>query len=330
MSFVKFGFDVSKYQVAINFQTMKSYGAQFVILRAGYALAQDERIAQYLPAVAGVLPFNLYHYYDPLYAPTEQAKKIISILAPWRGQFSRLWLDFEFNWPGAYTAPAHWLTYRNAIEAAGYPTGIYTRKTWWDARVGSLAAEFAQRPLWVAQYSSVLTMIPAGWTRPMLWQDGTPTIGAQVGVGSAEVDHDLWNDEFDFAAEWLNLAPPIGDPMVETHQGLVQLDLNVRSGPGTTYPQKLPPLGLLHKGDVVYGVLDSATQWFHFDRIVRVTGVPETWDAWASAASTTYMHVSAYTPAPPPAATTSLLEVTWDAANKVSGVKVDGVPWVKP
>jgi GH25 family lysozyme M1 (1,4-beta-N-acetylmuramidase) len=180
-----FGFDISYYQGAVNFQQMKAYGASFLILRCGYADVKDTRFDEYMAQSNGVLPRKVYHYYDPLISPQRQADKVILTLAPYKTQITRVWLDFEFPWEGGYSAPSYWATYRNIIEAAGYKTGIYTRALWWNGRVSDTqAADFAKRPAWVAQYNTSLTLIPKGWTSAMIWQKGTPAIGIEAGVSS--------------------------------------------------------------------------------------------------------------------------------------------------
>lgn len=217
------GCDVSYYQAAIDFRKMKNYGMNFVILRCGYAAVKDTRFDEYMGQVAGVLPIGVYHYYDPIVNPFDQAKKVIAILAPYQERVNRVWLDFEFYWAGAYSTPEHWLNYRNVIEMAGYKTGIYTRATWWDSRVGTYAAELGKRPLWAAQYNTVLNMIPKGWTKAMLWQKGTPVEGLAAGVSSKEIDLDIWNDEFDFMAEWGGVTSTTSDTITTPHDGMKQI-----------------------------------------------------------------------------------------------------------
>jgi len=103
-----------------------------------------------------------------------------------------------------------------------------------------------------------------------------------------------------------------------THIGTVLVDLNVRSGPGTSYPQSLPPLGILRKNDVVDGQWDEAgTQWFHFEKITRADGTVEMFTAWASAvngmsANPPYIRVEAVT-TPPPSGPAQI-EIIYDPA----------------
>jgi hypothetical protein len=206
------GFDISYYQGAVNFAKMLAYGARFLVLRVVYAAKKDVRFEEYITAAFGLLPLSVYSFYDPAVAPQTQANAVIDALQPHKGKFRRVWLDFEFWWSGAYSDPKWWKVYRDTIEAAGYATGIYTRATWWDSRVGIYAAEFATRPLWAAQYSSALTLIPKGWKAAMIWQDRVLTNGPQVGVSSPELDHNLWNADFDFSAEWNTAGPAIVIP----------------------------------------------------------------------------------------------------------------------
>lgn len=263
---LNFGFDISKYQGIVDFLKMLAYGARFLILRCGYNITRDERFEENIAGAYGVLPLSVYHFYDPVFSPVEQANKVIAILAPHKNKIRRVWLDFEFWWSGSYSDPKHWKTYRDTIKTAGHKVGIYTRATWWDSRVGTYAAEFAKDPVWAAQYNTTLTLIPKGWTRSMVWQDKTPAIGKLAGVSSLEIDHDLWNDEFDFDAEWgpALFPPEPGDPMAEL-EGTVVWDAgaNERTGPSASYPNVKNSTGAIvvyPKGTPIKGIAIVADQ----------------------------------------------------------------------
>lgn len=208
-----FGFDVSYYQGVVDFQKMKAYGAKFVIIRVGQGNFIDIQFTAYKNNARGILPRAFYWFYDPRYNPLDQAKLCINAIAG--EDFSRLWIDMEFWWAGAYSAPADWLLFRNAIKFAGYKTGIYTSKTWWDEKVtAAQAAALASDPVWVAQYNYKLDRIPEGWTNAMIWQDSVPSIGIQAGASKIEIDHNLWNTDYNFITEWgITTTPPIGEHM---------------------------------------------------------------------------------------------------------------------
>lgn len=249
-----FGFDFSKWQDVVDFARVLAYGAKFVILRCSYALTRDEKflvfIEDCLANFADVT--SVYHYYDPVVSPTRQADKVIEILAPYKGRIKRVWGDFEFYWSGAYESSANWKIFAERIIAAGYEFGVYTRKTWWDSRVGNLASWFGQFPLWAAQYSSALTYIPAGWTKADLWQSGTPPIGTDVGAGSLEVDYNIADSEF-YKKEYGAAIPPVGGEMAKYE--VIVGGLNLRTAPIVDTTTLILSMT---KGTQVWGVLESS------------------------------------------------------------------------
>lgn len=268
-----FGFDFSRYQGVINFAKVFAYGAKFLILRAVYGKTQDERFAEYAPVAVSMFPLAAYAFYDPVISPQEQANKVISVIAPYKNKIRRVWLDLEFWWDGAYKDPRHWKVYRDTIKAAGYQVGWYTRKTWWDSRVGIYAAEFGKDPLWAAQYSSALTLIPNGWNMAMLWQSGTPAI--EVGTQSAEVDLDIWNDDFVFELEWDGaVIPPPGGTMDKYMKATdIVTTLNVRSsgqnlGNDPVTGNDLGAFNLTH-GDIIHVVEANTNYYQRFDKLYR-------------------------------------------------------------
>ena len=195
------GIDISKWQGTVDFVKVKAMGIRFLILRASYGIRPDEKFTSYIAsAITGFIGwlFGVYHYYDPQYSPQDQANALFTAIRPYRRYIKRVWIDLEFTWSGNYTASTHWKAFAELVRADGWLIGFYTRKTWWDSRVGNLASWFSGYPLWAAQYSSALTLIPTGWTKAHIWQDGTPTLG---GPGTAfpdsyEIDHNIADDEF--------------------------------------------------------------------------------------------------------------------------------------
>lgn len=266
MSFTNInGADISYYQGNVDFSKFLAYGFKFVVLRCGYAVTKDLKFDANMAGLAGKIPLSVYHYYYPMYNARDQANAVLQTLAPYKQTIRRVWLDLEFVETGAYQNPEHWLTYRNTIESAGYLTGIYTRASWWDSRVGIYAGEFAKRPVWAAQYNSVLTLIPKGWQKAMLWQKGTPVIGKAAGVVTLELDFDVWNDDFDFVAEW-GSSPQNGETGMTFYGRNKSTLTNIRNGPAGTYTD----IGDLLLGDLVEADKKDATGvWWHLTKITR-------------------------------------------------------------
>lgn len=253
-----FGFDISKYQGATDFAKMRAYGARFLILRASYGAKRDEMFDTFAPAAANEFGgFGVYHFYDPIISPYEQATTLLNTIEPYKDKVRRVWLDLEFWWDGNYSAPQYWKILRDRVRAAGYRVGWYTRATWWDGRVGAYAADFATDPCWAAQYSTSLNLIPKGWTRAMIWQAGTPAIGYEAGVSSKEIDYNLWNDEFDFEAEWGAQPPPPTGGNMEKWIVAASGGWNLRPQPNTNNT----PYFLMPKGTLIWGTMDASTGW---------------------------------------------------------------------
>jgi hypothetical protein len=101
----------------------------------------------------------------------------------------------------------------------------------------------------------------------MIWQTGTPSIGYAAGVSSAEIDYDLWNDEFNFEAEWgTSPTPPLGGTMFYGRNKTALT--NIRTGPGGNFSDigdlLLNDLIEADKRQDVSGVL-----WWHITKITR-------------------------------------------------------------
>jgi hypothetical protein len=223
------GFDLSFWQddnrtvQKVDFNKMKSFGAAFVICRAGQNLWQDEDFRDYWAAakLAG-LPRAAYFFYDPRVSPIGQAHLFASLVVNDKPE-GRLWVDFEFpkSWGGAYVDWRHWKAFiEETRQLTGLRIGIYTAAWWWDDVAVNQGADFSyfgQFPLWVAQYTANAADvdIPRGWTKAMIWQYGTPPIGPQVGVESLEIDANYWNADFRFEDEWggATVPPPPGGSM---------------------------------------------------------------------------------------------------------------------
>lgn len=226
------GFDVSFYQDdpatvrQIDFAQMKAYGANFVIIRAGQNQWIDsDFVYNWREAKNAGLPRGAYWFYDPRISPQVQAAYFCNLVKDDIPE-GRLWVDLEFpaSYGGAYSAQTHWKTFCEEIKRlSGLRVGIYTGYYWWMEHTGNLSASdksyWSQYALWLAWYTTnqANVIIPAPWTSVVMWQDGTPTIGIEVGVESNEIDHNKFNGGYsEFAQEFnstIIIPPP---PPIET------------------------------------------------------------------------------------------------------------------
>lgn len=237
-----FGFDISTYQDSdqitghVDFNKMRAFGASFVIIRVGQGNFLDADFTRNWQNARGNLPRGAYWFYDPLYDPAKQAAMCIEALQPDPPE-GRVWLDLEYLWTGAYHFMSDWLMWLQRVEAAGFRVGIYTGNWWWKPNVtdkGLSALNFSRFVTWFAQYGPAFTEQPRGLKVPMIWQDGTPAIGLEAGVESKEIDHDLWNLDYDFATEWGTLPGPLpgeNDDMTTILVNKTTTGINLRSAP---------------------------------------------------------------------------------------------------
>jgi len=266
----KFGFDISTWQDdpntpgTVDFQKMGANGASFVIMRASVGNQYDVDFPTYKTNSRNVLPRGVYHYYWNNIDPRYQAQTCIAAIG---GEVieGRVWLDLETTGAGAFTGSAHWRTFIETIQAAGYRVGIYTGFYWWKANAVDKGADlnyFAQFPLWQAWYTTdpAIVQIAQGWGKMMLWQDTSSYPGASAGVESPTIDHNFWNDVYDFDAEWGTVTPPQNGEL--SMWKVITAQLNVRSGNGTAYPA----FTTLVLNDIIEGVKDTVSGWIHISK----------------------------------------------------------------
>lgn len=282
-----------------------------------------------------------YHFYDDRFSPQYQADTILSALD---GKYLDLeiFIDWEVVYGGPYGGLKNVITLIKLLKSAGilakcHDTGIYTGFYFFreHSNANANAAEYAyitteSVPLWLAWYADpTIVRVPDPWTTWTHWQYGTPV--RDWGQNTEEIDMNKPNaTPAQFTEKYGSgtTPPPGGDPVEEKQKGTVLITgLNVRSGPGTSYPEKHPPLGTLKKDDQVFGLWDNpGTQWFHFGRILRADGTEEIWDAWASAIRGTdptppYMKVENYTP--PPVGTKTHIEMDLNDDGTITGTWQD-------
>jgi hypothetical protein len=338
------GFDVSRWQGHIDFNAMKSYGAKFVIIKAGQGNWKDACFDDNWRAAKGLLPRASYFYYDNRYTPAAQALTYWEII---KDDPERIvWLDLEDSGLGNYAGWRKWFDFITHFWnlSGDMQVGIYSNYYYWmEAMTQATQPQkdwFGQFPLWLASYpedpfnvdhSKILTPYP--WPNYLILQSGTPSIGIEAGVESQEIDHNIFMKDELFGDYFrLTDTPPNEEATMARYTGRAKASAtpNVRvrrSYPdGQTESAILP--GQAFKGDRV------EYTWMH---IIEVGGQPIT--GWSA------IHLLEYDdngepgtePAPVPPAEGSVTvkvdaEVTFtDATGRVyvGTVSVDGVELVE-
>ncbi|KAI6024120.1 glycoside hydrolase family 25 protein [Pisolithus microcarpus] len=194
------GIDVSDYQPNIDWTTVVDNGISFVYIKAteGTSYISPTFSSQYTGATDAGLIRGGYHFAHPDESDGEtQANYFLAHGGSWSADGITLpgALDIEYNPDGAecYGLTASemvtWIKdFSNTYEAATgrYPV-IYTTTDWWSTCTGNSASFANDSPLWIADWSSTLGALPAGWAYTPFWQyaDSGPNPG----------DADLWNGD---------------------------------------------------------------------------------------------------------------------------------------
>lgn len=156
MSVIK-GIDVSRWQGNINWQQVKNSGIRFAILKASDRNNRPEEKfnINYNGCMTVNMPVGVYHYVyakDTIRA-AEEANALISILKG-KNISCGVWLDMEDSSLlnlSKNTLSQIIYTEADILKKAGYKTGIYCNKDWYDNILDSknLKKDFY---FWIARY----------------------------------------------------------------------------------------------------------------------------------------------------------------------------------
>ncbi|KDQ58504.1 glycoside hydrolase family 25 protein [Jaapia argillacea MUCL 33604] len=194
------GIDVSSYQPSVDWTTVKANGVQFAYIKAteGTTYTNPDFSSQYIGATDAGLIRGGYHFARPdVSSGATQATYFLANGGGWSADGITLpgALDIEYNPYGAEcyglstSAMVSWVSdFSNTYytKTGRYPV-IYTTTDWWTTCTGNSAAFGSTNPLWIAQYSSTLGTLPAGWPYETFWQ--------YADSGTNPGDQDLFNGD---------------------------------------------------------------------------------------------------------------------------------------
>ena len=180
------GIDVSTYQGAVNWSSVKSSGIQFAFARIsdGTANPDNQFEANWKGMKAEGIVRGSYQYWRAGVDPTAQANLVISSLKNAGGMVAGdlpVVMDIETNdgVSSQSTIIANMQTWLAAVEkGTGIKPIIYTS-------IGTYpitSTMFSSYVLWVANYGVSCPSIPAGWTKWAFWQN------ADTGVAGGDSD----------------------------------------------------------------------------------------------------------------------------------------------
>lgn len=169
------GIDVSRWQLNVNWTSVKAAGNTFAFCKANDGLTgQDPYFAQNWPAMkAAGLIRGAYHFARPNTSAIAQADAFFNIVKPTRGDL-QLVVDLESaEGQNAATIWAWTQAFVQRIkERTGRPCIIYTGFYFWRDVMGNPSNNL-NCPLWLPSYSvtnPANLLVPAAWSTWSFWQ----------------------------------------------------------------------------------------------------------------------------------------------------------------
>jgi GH25 family lysozyme M1 (1,4-beta-N-acetylmuramidase) len=196
------GIDVSHYQGAINWTSVRNAGIRFAFIKAteGTSYLDPSFAANYVGAYnAGVIR-GAYHFARPAASSgAVQANFLADHGGAWSADSRTLpaALDLEAGCAGlSQSAMRSWIqSFLNQYRArTGRYAVIYTTTSWWSSCTGNWTGPWSTSPLWIARWASSPGTLPAGAPFWSFWQ--YTSSGSVPGVSGA-VDRDYWNGTVD-------------------------------------------------------------------------------------------------------------------------------------
>ncbi len=220
------GIDISEFNGAIDFDSLKETGANFCIIRAGYGKTTDKGFLLNWKQCKGKMHRSAYWYLDyysnwynkksSVYGISDtewgkqQAQYVWNLIKDDPG--AMVWLDVE-NGGTSYSPKIDtcWDRVERMIDGfyeeidklTGKTQGLYTSYGWLNDYKSSLR----HRPLWLAWYNESIALdtvrmnvLAKGWTNLMIWQyasdgdingDNMPD-GKYYGTELSTLDLNIW------------------------------------------------------------------------------------------------------------------------------------------
>jgi GH25 family lysozyme M1 (1,4-beta-N-acetylmuramidase)/nucleoid-associated protein YgaU/pimeloyl-ACP methyl ester carboxylesterase len=167
------GVDVSNWQGNINWQSVKNDGYSFAFVKASEGTSySDPYFSQNWQETknAGIVR-GAYHFFHPNLDATAQANQFVKMIGTLAPNDLPPVLDLEVtdgvNATGITSSVQQWL---DVVEdAIGRKPIIYTTPGFWQYNVGN-TQQFADYPLWIANWQVQQPKVPGGWNDWAFWQ----------------------------------------------------------------------------------------------------------------------------------------------------------------
>jgi lysozyme len=270
------GIDISKWNGNWDAVKSKAAGAMFTFIKASQATYSDPMfLINWKKAKDANLLRGAYHYLDYSKTGRVQADYFANLLDPDRGELPPI-VDFEQRNPSITptAARACLRDFIDQMKSRGYNPIIYTSPSYWN-EYGNKDATWAQSPLWLAHYTSSSTPVaPAPWSKWTFWQFTAKGNGGVFGTESYSLDVNKYDGTLEDLMAFSGITKPTAEleqridglekrislieqrltgqtsstqtqppttspspqPVTSSFALCTASALNVRSGPGASYP----------------------------------------------------------------------------------------------
>ncbi|MFO0602934.1 MAG: GH25 family lysozyme [Polyangiales bacterium] len=204
------GVDVSSYQGAINWSTVRAAGITFAFAKSseGTGLVDPYFARNWAGMRAAGIVRGAYHFFHPGVSAEAQAQLVLATVGPLDAHDLPIVLDFEArDGIAEATAVARAVTFLQIIANRTGRTPIVYMSAGFLSRSYPALAPF---PLWVAHYGVSCPSVPAGRTTWDFWQ--TSERGRVNGIPGGDVDLDVFNGSLDELFVFLGDEPDAGAP----------------------------------------------------------------------------------------------------------------------
>lgn len=207
------GLDVSYYQGSVDWAAVKRSGRAFAFTRVSDGTTfRDPTFARNWAALKqNGLIRGVYQYFRASEDPIAQADLLLDAIGALEPGDLPPVLDLETSdGMSSSTVIARAAAWVSRVEAAtGRSPIIYTSIGYWETLPASGTAQFAKRPLWVANYGVSCPHVPDTWSTWRFWQYSE---SGSVPGASGGIDVNVWNGTLDELRAFAAGAPRL-DPI---------------------------------------------------------------------------------------------------------------------
>ncbi len=207
------GVDVSSYQGAINWATVRATGVTFAFAKSseGSSLVDSYFARNWAGMRAAGVIRGAYHYFHPGVSAQTQVNLVVSTVGRLEADDLPIVLDFEtLDGLSESTAVSRAVTFLQGVANRTGRTPILYVSAGFFSRA---YPELAPFPLWVAHYGVSCPRVPIGRTTWSFWQSSES--GRVSGIPGGDVDIDVFNGSLSDLSSLLGDGFDAGVPSVD-------------------------------------------------------------------------------------------------------------------